>query len=207
MTPRYKKSQREEAMLETRGALLKAAAAEFAQNGYEGANINRIATAAGFSIGTVYNYFPSKRELMLAFIDEVGQMHVSYIVQEMNQATDPIQRLRNFFKAGFEFVEMNIEESRAIFNALNGPDDEFRQRLFLAYAPLFAALSSDILNEGVERGNFRTDLPATASGLIMLIYLGTSSQLSLEGKHWVDNETVADFVLHALQNKDLAEAL
>jgi AcrR family transcriptional regulator len=199
MTPRHKKSQRKEAMQKTRRLLLEAAAEEFAQYGFQGANVNRIADAAGFSVGTVYNYFPSKREFMLTFINEIGQMHVDFIKEQVNQAADPHLRLRNFFKAGFEFVQTNLKETRSIFNALNGPDEEFRQQLFTTYAPLFELLSEDIINPGIKQGDFRTDIPTTTSGLIMLIYLGAGSQFSPEGKHWIDNQTVADFVLHALQ--------
>jgi AcrR family transcriptional regulator len=199
MSPRHKKSVRKEAMQETRQLLLKAAAAEFALHGYDGANVNRIADAAGFSVGTVYNYFPSKRELMLGFIDEIGQMHVDFIIQEVNRESDPEQRVRNFFKAGYEFIQANIKEARSIFNALNGPDQEFRQRLFKAYEPLFELLNDAILRPGIEQGCFRIDLPATTTGLIMLIYLGTGSQLTPEGRHWIDGKEVADFILQALQ--------
>lgn len=199
MTPRHKKSVRKEAMQETRQLLLKAAAAEFALYGYDGANVNRIADAAGFSVGTVYNYFPSKRDLMLDFIDEIGQMHVDFITQHVNRESNLDQRVRSFFKAGYEFVQTNIKETRSIFNTLNGPDEEFRQRLFKAYEPLFELLDDAILNPGIERGCFRTDLPATTAGLIMLIYLGTGSQLTPEGRHWIEDKEVADFILHALQ--------
>jgi hypothetical protein len=33
----------------------------------------------------------------------------------------------------------------------------------------------------------------------MLIYLGAGSQFSPEGKHWIEDEEVAAFVLHALK--------
>ena len=160
MTPRHKDSARKEAMQETRRLLLKAAAAEFAQHGYYGANVNRIAAAAGFSVGTVYNYFPSKRELMLAFIDEIGGIHVNFVIDQVKQETEPSQRVRSFFKAGFEFVRENLRESRSLFNTLNGPDEEFRQRLFETYSPLFEILSTSILNPGIEQGSFRSDIPA-----------------------------------------------
>ena len=46
-----------------RQRLLEEAAIQFARDGFEGANINSIATEAGFAKGTVYNYFSSKEEL------------------------------------------------------------------------------------------------------------------------------------------------
>jgi AcrR family transcriptional regulator len=49
------------------------AAEEFALSGYDGANINTISIHAGFAKGTIYNYFPSKRALLLALIDTTAQ--------------------------------------------------------------------------------------------------------------------------------------
>ena len=55
-----------------RTRLLEAAAAEFATAGVDGANVNRISLAAGLAKGTIYNYFPSKRELFLAVVEEAS---------------------------------------------------------------------------------------------------------------------------------------
>lgn len=50
---------------QVRIALVRTAAQHFAEEGFEGASINRISLAAGFAKGTVYNYFPSKGALLL----------------------------------------------------------------------------------------------------------------------------------------------
>ncbi len=192
-------------MQETRRLLLEAAAEEFAQNGYNKANVNRIAEAAGFSIGTVYNYFPSKRDLMFAFIDETAQRHVDYVIDQVKLEKDPGKRLDAFFKAGFEFVETHTTQSRAIFNTLNGPDEEFKLRLFQGYQPLFQLLSDDVIGPGIAQGDFRKVDPVATSGLLMLIYLGTGSQFSPEGKLWMSPDQVADFVLHALRKWKFAD--
>lgn len=47
-----------------RGALLRAAAAELAESGYEGATLASVALRAGTSIGNLYKYFASKEELI-----------------------------------------------------------------------------------------------------------------------------------------------
>jgi AcrR family transcriptional regulator len=62
--PRFKEEDRNQLKGETRRALLEAAALEFAREGYNGANINRISTAAGYAKGTIYNYFESTRSCM-----------------------------------------------------------------------------------------------------------------------------------------------
>ena len=200
MAPRYKKTVRDQVMQETRQLLLEAAAEEFAQNGYDKANVNRIAEAAGFAIGTVYNYFPSKRVLMLAFVDDIAQLHVDYVLAQVKSEQDPGQRIEAFFKAGFAFVETYTTQAKAIFNTLNGPDEEFRARLFQGYQPLFQLLSDDVIAPSIAQGDFRQVDPVATAGLLMLIYLGTGSQFSTEGELWMDYTQVADFVLHSLKS-------
>ncbi|MDO5025761.1 MAG: TetR/AcrR family transcriptional regulator [Trueperella sp.] len=43
--------------------ILESAAAEFANHGYEHANTNRVAENAGISVGSLFNYFPTKENL------------------------------------------------------------------------------------------------------------------------------------------------
>ena len=200
MAPRYKKTVRDQVMQETRQLLMEAAAEEFAQNGYDKANVNRIAEAAGFAIGTVYNYFPSKRVLMLAFIDDTAQLHVDYVLAQVKSEQDPGQRIEAFFKAGFAFVETYTTQAKAVFNTLNGPDEEFKARLFQGYQPLFQLLSDDVIAPNIALGDFRQVDPVATAGLLMLIYLGTGSQFSPEGELWMDYTQVADFVLHSLKS-------
>jgi len=201
MTARYKSSERKGIMHETRQLLLRAAAEEFALHGFDKANVNRIAESAGFSIGTVYNYFPNKRELMFAFIDQTAQLHVDYIVEGVISEQDVRRRVEVFYQRGFRFVEDHLTQAKAIFSVLNGPDQEFKLRMFQGYQALFQLLRDDILAAGMDQGVFRRVDPQETANLLMLIYLGTGSQSGPEGNLWLDAATVADFVLHSLVTK------
>jgi len=64
------KKSRKKLAEERRGQILKAALAAFMQNGYEAATIPEIAGAAGVAAGTIYLYYPSKRELFVAVIKD-----------------------------------------------------------------------------------------------------------------------------------------
>lgn len=200
MTPRYKDTHRTEAMQSTRLRLLDAAAAEFAHHGFDGANVNTIAAAAGFSVGTLYNYFPTKRDLMDAFIDDTARMHVASIAERVGLQQDPSQRVAAFFQAGFDFVTDHPIRARAIFNTLNGPDEAFRERLFQGYQPLFQLLAEGVIAAGIARRQFRQLDPLSTASLMMLIYLGTASQFSPQGGLWMDPDQVSDFVLHSLRD-------
>ncbi len=55
-----RKRPRQDRSEATVDAILEAAAREFASEGYDAATTNRIAEAAGTSVGSLYQYFPSK---------------------------------------------------------------------------------------------------------------------------------------------------
>jgi len=197
--PRHKDAEREDVMSETRQLLLLAATEEFAREGFKGANINHISIAAGFAKGTIYNYFESKRALMLALIDEIAEGHLGYMDQKVQQESNPVRRLERFFEAGFAWVTKNLPQGRVLFTTLNGPDDEFKTHMYEAYLPMFQLVGNDILAIGIEQGIFRQVEPVSMAGLIMTIYLGTGSQVNERGEQWFPPGQVSDFVFRALQ--------
>ena len=54
---------------EKRLRILRSAVAEFARNGYESANTNRIAKSAGVSVGSLFQYFDNKEDLFLSTVE------------------------------------------------------------------------------------------------------------------------------------------
>lgn len=57
---------------ETRERVLDAAAAVFAEQGFEGARVAQIARAAGLSVGAIYNHWQSKAELLAAVVERTS---------------------------------------------------------------------------------------------------------------------------------------
>ena len=147
--PRHKDAERNQVMSKTRRLLLDAATAEFAREGYNGANINRISRAAGFAKGTIYNYFPSKRELMLSLIDVIAASHHRFVAEQVWQEEGPVRRLQRFFQAGLEWITCNLPRGRVMLAMLNGSDVEFKQRMGQGYQPMHHLIIDDILNPGM----------------------------------------------------------
>jgi AcrR family transcriptional regulator len=199
--PRYKKTNRQEIMGQTRQRLLQAATAEFAREGYARANINCISRAAGYAKGTVYNYFASKRALMIALIDEIAGAHFNSMAEHVAREHDPIRRLERFFEAGFAWVTDNLDRARVMFTTLNGPDREFKVHMYEAYQPMFQLVGRDIVALGVERESFRQIDPVTTANLLMTIYLGVGSQVNERGKHWFTPGQVTDLLLDGLRKQ------
>lgn len=196
---RHKETERKAVQGSTRRRLLDSAVAAFARDGYDGANINDISTAAGFARGTIYNYFPSKQALVLAVLADTGGRHAAYIRDAVLDETDPGQRLSRFFEAGFAVVRASPAESQVMLNALYGPDEAQKKVLYEAYLPLFHLVGQEIVHAGMQTGQFRTVDPQVTANLLMIMYLGTGSRAGESGQTWLTPQAVADFALHALR--------
>lgn len=107
--------------------ILEAAAILFAECGYSQADTQTLADRLGVGKGTIYRYFPSKRELFLAAVDRLmWQLHES-ITAAIDEIEDPIDRILQamnaylkFFTQRPELVELLIQE-RAYFKDRTKP--------------------------------------------------------------------------------------
>jgi AcrR family transcriptional regulator len=88
-------------------ALLEATARVLVKEGYDRASTNRIAEVAGVSIGSLYQYFPSKEALVAAVIDR-HQQEISEVTRNalIKVAARPIE------VAAREFVSVAIDAHR-----------------------------------------------------------------------------------------------
>jgi AcrR family transcriptional regulator len=112
MPPRPQTSPRKEPRQErakaTVDAILAAAARVLVKEGYDHASTNRIADAAGVSVGSLYQYFPSKEALVAALLEQ----HVHEMMQFMERkaaATTLHAPLREVVR---EVVEAMVEAHR-----------------------------------------------------------------------------------------------
>src|ERR1700712_1724802 len=60
-------------------ALLEATARILVKEGYDRASTNRIADAAGVSVGSLYQYFPSKEALVAALIEQHSASMLAFL--------------------------------------------------------------------------------------------------------------------------------
>ncbi len=68
--------------------ILEAAARVFVQSGYPRATTNRIAEAAGISVGSLYQYFPSKDAIAVELLRRYRETLLSLVHRHLEQARD-----------------------------------------------------------------------------------------------------------------------
>lgn len=145
--------------------ILQATVAEFSACGYEAANINKIAKNADISIGSLYKYFASKKDLFL------------YVIQLSSELIE--KELRTINEEPFTSVESKIEKVLRIILRTNreqhnlirlyleltsSTSDEMTEQLSFNLETFTAKNYQKILRDGQATGEVRPDIdPAMAA--------------------------------------------
>jgi AcrR family transcriptional regulator len=140
----------------TSASILAAAVKEFTEKGYSGARIDSIAARAGANKRMIYHYFGDKEALYLAVLESgyagIRSAEAGLRLADLGPKA-AIEKLIEFtwqyFLAHPEFLSLlnteNLHRAKYLKRSA---------RVFNLHSPLVAVIS-DILERGVERGEFR----------------------------------------------------
>lgn len=141
---------------EVRGALLEAAARVFARQGIDGASVDDVAAAAGFTKGAVYSNFGSKDGLVAALLDAKVS---TYLVQGLDAVADtdrPLTERARSLGDRLTAVDQEQEDWTLLFlelwqRAVRSPDtrETFRRRRRELHAAVTAAVSEHTGGAGI----------------------------------------------------------
>ena len=114
----------------TREALLEAAVKLFCQRGLDGASVDEVAQAAGYTKGAFYANFKSKEELFLGMLDEHFAQELERLDQQLAGTQEPQAEAR---AAAADFIRTaSSDEWPSLyfqFVAYAAQNEEFRQEL------------------------------------------------------------------------------
>jgi AcrR family transcriptional regulator len=141
-----------------RATLLSAAEAAFARRGFEGTSMREIAADAGFSVGGVYQFFPSKEELYVAVVDAVAAAYQTAIADALASGTF-LERLRALTQATQEFLLARRAFLSLHLGVREDLTSELRdrvQRVVDAHRHVRRRQVVALMDEGLREGHFHT---------------------------------------------------
>ncbi|MFI7612732.1 TetR/AcrR family transcriptional regulator [Nonomuraea terrae] len=181
---------------QTRDRILQAVSRLSRVQGIDAISMTDVAGEAGITRTVLYNYFPDKAALLLAFTERVTQYFIEGYERELPEGASPADRLRAFVRLQLAGLVAHPHPGAADLSATLGPDAY--QRLAEHVAPMQRILV-DILRSGIDSGDFRVlDVPATAR--MILAVIGAERVPLISGEVTVERagELVSEFVLRAL---------
>jgi AcrR family transcriptional regulator len=156
-TKRRGRPKNEQLTRRRREEILDAAAPIFAARGYPKTDVQVLADELGVGKGTVYRYFPTKRDLFLATVDRGMQRLKAQVDQARTNSGDRLEQVRAgiraylaFFDANPDFVELLIQE-RAEFKDRKKPT-------YFAYSEAHVGKWEETLRALIADGRVR-DVP------------------------------------------------
>ncbi|WP_103961213.1 TetR/AcrR family transcriptional regulator [Nonomuraea solani] len=181
---------------QTRDRILQAVSRLSRVQGIDAISLTDVAGEAGITRTVLYNYFPDKAALLLAFTERVTQYFIDSYERELPAGASPAERLRGFIRLQLDGLLAHPHPGAADLSAALGPDAY--QRLAEHVAPMQRVLI-DILESGIAAGDFRV-LDVAATARMILAVLGAERLPLISGDVTVEaaGELVSEFVLRAL---------
>lgn len=148
-----------------RERIIAAAARFFGEKGYHNTTTAEIAEAAGVAAGTIYIYFSSKEELLVAVFEEFLGVHMERLREGVARENDPVSKVRRLISLGLELMEENPDSARIFLSQLRQSTKMIKmvaKRSSRAYKDII----EEVLEEGVRSGICRkVNVRAAASML------------------------------------------
>lgn len=164
-----------------RKRILDTATAEFAKNGFSGANINTIARNAGVSIGAMYKYFESKERLLLTVM-EGGAALVETVISRVSAGPgDMFDKIEKLLRAAQEYSRNYPELHQIYLDITSEGNSGLSRRFSRTMESISAAFYRSLIVQGKKDGVISADIDEfTASfcidNLVLMLQFSYTSE-------------------------------
>jgi len=167
-----------------RAIILDAALRTFVQRGYPETKVAEIASEAGVAEGTLYNYFPSKEDLLLALFDEKWGRIIDDIKKKIVRVDNPNDQLKAIFSTVVKMFKKNRHLAELFMIDIK-QSSIFLNNYTINRIVEFIDIIEEILKEGKRKGIYRKDLDTRVAKMVIF---GAAQGILLS---WVLSESKA----------------
>lgn len=209
MAEKKKKQDKAGAALQKQHQIMEAAFEVFSKKGFPQATIAEIAEVAGVAEGTIYNYYRSKHDLLVALVHSYAETEgISEILERCGDrpADGSLFRalVENRVNVGFE----NVDHLLVLIGEVHH-DPELLQMYVERMLQRILKRLEGCVRSGTEEGTFRPLDPAVVARTFLAMNMGLLIIYQLEGEGGALRETprdqvvteVAEIFLNGIQRK------
>lgn len=167
--------------------IIQTATREYANQGFEHANINVIAEKVGISIGSLYKYFGSKQDLFLVTIHQGTQVLKTIVPSEQSFE----EKCRDLIKA----IKKSSREQQELLRLYS----ELVKKLSYEIESIAAEMYTELVKEGQRTGEIKRDIdPAMTAFLMDNLFI--SLQFSYSSEYYQQRFRI--FLGNDIENQD-----
>jgi AcrR family transcriptional regulator len=138
--------------------ILKHARIVFCEKGYSDTLVSEIAERAGVVEGSVFHYFPTKRDLLIKAVEQWYTGLIWDYDHRLESITGTWNRLRFMIWGHLNVVHEEPEMTKLIVEEIR-PGPEYRDTAIFELNRNYTRRTLGIIAEAVESGEFRSDVP------------------------------------------------
>ena len=154
-----------------RAKILRAAEKEFAQKGYAGARVDKIAKAAKLDKATLYYYFRTKQDIYNAVLMDVTQTFTDLSSRGFEQDIDPGEELVALVDVLVDFLNEHKSFALILRREFSEPGSSRRSVIYRTLSPLIQQVR-DYVYQDMGKGEMRKVDPEHALYSIFEILFG-----------------------------------
>ncbi len=184
--------------------IIEAAIKIFGEFGYHEGKMEKIASKAGIGKSTIYEYFNSKREIFQQMLEYVFLKYIEeakIATLEKDSAKDKFIALLNYH---WGFIDLYVDAIEQTFFQFKNISDEISPHIIRSHKTMVNFLS-EIIREGIKRGEIRADVDMEKAIFIMLgVIVGSNfMKYSPKDKEYDDVDTayIVDLLFEGLGDK------
>jgi len=203
--------RRDEARALFRNAILDAGEAVFAERGFHGARIQDIAERARIAVGTVYNHFEDKDDVLGALLEQRSEEMVSQLEGRGERGVFAV-RLRARVARMLAYVQAHraffaIASEQGLFAGTAAPGARATNKR-LRHVEKLRAVFRELLEEGIASGDLEPlqgdELVRFFGGTIRAFVLSSIADRAADVER--DATTIVDLFLHGAARRKKARA-
>jgi TetR/AcrR family transcriptional regulator len=173
---------------------IRAAAAElFAEKGYAATSTREICEHAGITKPVLYYHFGSKEQLLESLVEDTFNEYQRGLRRAARRGRSTRERLLEVLQAMFAFTRHNHNEYRMAVRMVVAPESETPEIDFLEMSRADERLLSEVLREGVRKGEIRGK-PEQIAGAICGIAFACVMGYLLTGTPPLDRGNARDII-------------
>jgi len=135
----------------TQDTIYKTAVRLMQSKGFDNITIEEICHKAGVSVGSFYNRFKSKYDVLSAIFQEADNYFLQIVSAQIRQFDSSAEKILHFFKYYGDYnMKSGVDFVKHLFNA--------RNNMFFTKGRPMQNVLQEIISQGQQAGEIRTDL-------------------------------------------------
>jgi len=123
----------------------------FAREGFHRARMETIAHEAGVAVGTIYNYFESKRDVLLAVFEVEFEEQISFFEGLQESGLSIPEQIAQILQGHFSLLREKTELAQVLLQERFNPGEGFKEKLSNFHRKVVERIEA-LIQEGIDQG-------------------------------------------------------